>query len=271
MRLSHLTIALFFVAAIATATVAQNRGDVAPSAPAQPTASVSKGQAAIDRAAAAHKYAFIFFWKEKNEQTDKVWSVFQAAAAKVAKSADVVSIGITDPAERRLVDRYGVSRAPMPLVLAVAPCGAITKGLTKDFGEAELRDAFVSRSTERCMKALQSRKLVFVCVVDEPGPQGQATIPQGVEDFKADKKYARATEIVLVRASDKAEADLLAEMKVDPKGAKPVVVFLAPPGSMIGKFDARATKEEIVAKLVSAQSSCCPGGKCGPGGCGPQK
>ena len=31
------------------------------------------------------------------------------------------------------------------------------------------------------------------------------------------------------------------------------------------------TKQELVAKLVSAQSDPCAGGKCGPGGCGPKK
>jgi len=48
-------------------------------------------------------------------------------------------------------------------------------------------------------------------------------------------------------------------------------VFFAPPASMIAKFDAAATKQQIVAKLTSAQSGCCPGGKCGPNGCGPKK
>ncbi|HLA85250.1 MAG TPA: hypothetical protein VJL29_10680 [Thermoguttaceae bacterium] len=251
--------------------MAQDAGAVAPPTTSPSADKASDAQAVLDRAAAAGKYTFLFFYREKNEQTDKAWSVFEPAAAKLAKSAETVSIQITDPAEKPICDRYGVSRAPMPLVLAIAPCGAITKGLTKGFDETQLRDAFVSRSTERCMKALQSRKLVFICVVDQPGPQGQATIPQGVEDFKADAKYARATEIVLVSASDKAEAEFLKEMQVDPSGPKPVAVFLAPPGAMIGKFDGKATKQQIVAKLTSAQSGCCPGGQCGPGGCGPKK
>lgn len=271
MRLFYLLIATATLTTGVASTMAQDRGVIAPPTAAQPAAKVSEGQAAIDRAAEAGKYTFVFFWKEKNEQTDKAWNVFQASAAKLAKSADVVSIQITDPGEKQIVDRYGVSRAPMPLVLAIAPCGAITKGLTKTFDETALRTAFVSRCTEHCMKALQSRKLVFVCVVDQPGFQGKATIPQGVEDFKADEKYGRATEIVLVSATDKSEAGFLKGMQVDPNGPKPVAVFLAPPGAMIGKFDDQATKQQIVAKLASAMSNPCAGGKCGPGGCGPKK
>ena len=70
--------------------------------------------------------------RRRTPQTDKAWSVLQPAAAKLADSAEVVSIQITDPAEKQIVDKYGVTRAPMPLVLAVAPCGAITKAFTED-------------------------------------------------------------------------------------------------------------------------------------------
>ena len=144
-----------------TAT-AQERVARVPSATDQ--AAVSKAQATIDRAAAAHKYVFLFFWRDKNAQTDRAWSAFQAAAAKLTDSAEAASIQVTDPAEKRLVDKYNVSRSPMPLVLAIAPCGAITKGFTKTFDENQLRTAFVSRCTAECMKSLQERKLVLLCV-----------------------------------------------------------------------------------------------------------
>lgn len=267
MKWSCLIVILIALAASAPMAVAQSGVAPAPSAAVQPAANASKAQAAMDRAAASGKYALLFFWRDRSPQTDAAWRVFEPAAAKVAKSADVISVQIADPAEKRLVDRYGVSRAPMPMVLAVSPCGAITKGFNKGFDEAQIRDVFVSPCTERCMKALQSRKLVFACVVD----RGQATVPQGVQDFKADEKYNRATEVILISASDKAEAAFLQELEVDPKTPKPVAVFLAPPGVMIGKFDGQATKGQIMAKLASAQQGCCPGGQCGPGGCGPQK
>ncbi len=33
---------------------------------------------------------------------------------------------------------------------------------------------------------------------------------------------------------------------------------------VVGTFSGEVTKEQLVAKLKSAQSGCCPGGKCGP-------
>ena len=271
MRPLQSAIIALVLAVSATATTAQDRVARTPSATGQAAANVSQAQAPIDRAAAAQKYVFLFFWRDKNPLTDKAWSVFQPAATRLADWAEVVSIQTTDPAEKRVVDKFDVSRAPMPLVLAIAPCGAITKAFTKAFDENQLRTAFVSPCTQLCLKALQSRKLVLACVVDQANPQDPVTIPKGVEEFKADGKFGPATEIVLVNARDQGEAAFLKDFQVDPQAQKPVVVFLAPPGSMIGKFNGTTTKQQLVAQLASAQSNPCAGGNCGPGGCGPKK
>ncbi len=108
MRLLLLTTAIL----IAAVAAAQERAAAALSSATRSAAvNVSQAQAAIDRAAAANKYVFLFFWKEKGPPTDKAWAAFQPAMAKVADTAQAVSIRITDPAEKKLVDKYGVSRA----------------------------------------------------------------------------------------------------------------------------------------------------------------
>jgi len=272
MTRSSLGLMLLLVAVGVSTAAAQDRIARVPSGAGQAIAgNASPGQAAMERATAARKYVFIFFWKERNEQTEKAWSVLQPAVAKMADWAETVAIQAADPAEKHIVDRFGVSRAPMPLVLAVAPCGAVTKAFTGNFDETQLRTAYVSPCTQLCLKALQDRRLVLVCVVDQTAQQGPAPIPPCVQEFKADPQYGPATEVVLLNAQDQAEATFLRELQVDPRVPKPVTVFLAPPGSLIGTFDGTATKQQLVAKLVSAQSNPCAGGKCGPGGCGPKK
>jgi hypothetical protein len=270
MKMFHLTIAAVILTANATVVMAQDRA--VPTNQGQAAASsVCPGQAAVDKAAADQKYIFLFFWKDKNPKMISSRTVLESAVPKMGDSAAMASIEITDPAEKQIVDKYNVSRAPMPLVLAVAPCGAITKAFTGSLNEKELRTAFVSPCTQLCLKALQSRKLVLVCVVDQANAQDPVTIPKGVEDFRDDAKYGPATEIILVNGRDQAESAFLRDFQVDTRAKKPIVVFLAPPGSMIGKFDGTTTKQQFVAKLVSAQSNPCAGGKCGPGGCGPKK
>jgi hypothetical protein len=267
MRLYYLAIS----AAILVVSPCILRAQDAPAANQGPAAAAApQTEDVIKQAAAANKYVFLFFWKDKSPKVDKAWGSLEPAVAKMADMAVFVSIRITNPAEKTIVDKYGVSRAPMPLVLAIAPSGAITKAFTKTFDEQELRTAFVSPCTQRCLKALQDRKLVFVCIVNQANPQDQIAIPKGVENFKADKKYGAATEIVLVNARDANEATFLKELQVGSQAA-PITVFLAPPGAMIGKFGAEASKEVLMAKLAAAQSNPCGAGGCGPGGCGPKR
>ena len=176
--------------------------------------------AAIERAAAARKFIFVFFWKEKNQQTDQAWSVLQPAAAKMTDWAEVAAVQVTDPAEQELVARYDLTRTPLPLVLAIAPCGAITKAFHGKFTEEQLRAAYVSPCTQLCLKALQDKKLVLLCVVDQAGPNAAEVVPPGVRDFKADETYGGATEIVFINASDEGEATFLKELQVNPKAAQ---------------------------------------------------
>ena len=113
MRTFYLAMTAIVVAVGATMATAQDRVARAPYATDQAAvANVSQGQAAIDRAAAAGKYVFIFFWREKSQQTDRAWNVFQSAAVALADSAEVVSIQATDPAEKRIVDKYNVESCP---------------------------------------------------------------------------------------------------------------------------------------------------------------
>ncbi|MHC4399161.1 MAG: hypothetical protein ACYTG0_05750 [Planctomycetota bacterium] len=230
--------------------------------------STSKGLAAIDTAARDGKYLFVFFWKANDEQSRSMHGVFQSAMSKWAESANSIGVQITDPDEKPVVDRLGVSRAPMPLVVALAPNGAITKGFPIKFTEQQLREAFVSRCTAKCMKALQDRKLVLLCVQNEKTQFSQAAL-QGVQSFKTDARFATATEVVTIDPGDGTEASFLQALRVDPRTPTAVTVLLAPPGQPVATFVGAVSKDEIVAKV---QAGPCAGGKCGPGGCcGPKK
>jgi hypothetical protein len=231
-------------------------------------AAPSQGAAALRSAAKHNKYLFIFFWRDDTERSREMRGVFQAALAKMTDKAEAVEIQTEDPAEEPIVARYDVSRAPMPLVLAIAPNGAITKGLPTPFDEDQLRQAFVSPCTAECMKALEAHKLVLLCVEPASPQVKQVSLQKGVEEFTADQQYAGHSKVVVLHAGDEAEASFLKDLRVDPKTTVQVTVLMAPPAAVVGTFTGEVTKEQLVAKLKAAQSGCCcPGGKCGPGGC----
>lgn len=263
-KLSFLVVAAIVVVADASATLAQSPYGAAPQA-------ASKGMTALQSAAGANRYLFVFFWRDKGQQTDATWSVLQSAMNKFADRADSVALNVSDPAEKSLVTKYGVERAPLPLVLAFAPNGAITKGFPGKLTEAQVSQAFVSPGTAQCLKALQANKLVVLCV-QSPLPQvRQISLQQGVADFASDPRFAGATELLAIDPADPAEASFLQSLQVDTRAGGQTTVLLAPPGSVVAKFNGLVAKEQLVAKLQEAQSNPCAGGKCGPGGCGPKR
>lgn len=225
------------------------------------------GMAAVEKAAEAEKYLFALFRKEEDGDTAAMRSVLQEVIKEVADRADSVEVNVSTASERSIVDKFGLDRAPMPLILAIAPNGAITGGFPTKAEKQELLDAFASPSMEKCMKPLQENKLVLLCVQNAATESNDAAL-KGVGEFKADARFAEATEIVMLDPTDVAEAAFLKDLRIDPKIEAAVTVFLAPPGMPIGMYKGATSKDEIVATLEKSSSACGPGG-CGPGGCGP--
>jgi hypothetical protein len=222
----------------------------------------SPASVALEKAAKGGKYLFLFFWRDDNQQSRLMRGVLRSAMTKVVDRADAVEIQADDPAEKQIATRYGVSRAPMPLVLAIAPNGAITKGLPSKCDENQLLQAFVSRGTADCMKALQDRKFVLLCV-DQPSPQtGKVSLPAGVKDFAVDQQYAPWTSIVALDPRDPAETPFLKSLQVNPQAASPVTVLMVPPGTVAGTFASDVTKEQLIAKVKAAQAGCGAGCSC---------
>jgi hypothetical protein len=188
----------------------------------------------------------------------------------MADRADGIAIHVMDPAEKPMVDRFGARGAPMPVVLAIAPTGAATRAFPKKFEEAQLQQGFVSPCAAICMRAIQDRHLLLICVQND-NTQFNDQALQGVEAFKADPQYAKVTDVVLLNPAEPAEQSFLKALQVDPRTTKAVTLLVTPPGAPVASFEGPVAKEQIVEKLAAAQSSCCPGGKCGPGGCSPKK
>ncbi len=233
------------------------------------SAASDTGMPALTKAAQNKKYLFAFFWKDKDEQTEARRKVFEAAVAKVRNRADSITVNVTNPAEKKIVEKFQVDRAPMPLVVVLAPNGAITRGFAKKFEEKDLLNAFGTPCTEKCFKALQDGRLVFLCVQNQTTKDNEAAL-KGVRDFQADQRFSKFTDIVMLNPADTSEARFLGDLKIDPKTSDALTIFLVPPGGILGEFKGPTQKDDLVSVLVKATSGPCAGGACGPGGCGPR-
>lgn len=231
--------------------------------------SLGEGLAAIANAASDGCYLYVFFYKDDSEFTKAMRAVFDEAVSEVSERAYSLAIDLNDPNEVDVIAKYGAATAPMPLALIIAPNGAVTGGFPGKFSTKQLVEGIVSPGTEKCLKALQDRKLVFLCVQNSETKSNIAAM-RGVDDFKSDPRFAQGTEIVSLDPMDTSEAKFLESLQIDPMTNIAITAFLAPPGSVVAKFNGPTDKDKLVAAITSASSGGCgPAGSssCGPSGC----
>lgn len=258
----------FLAIALVPSGVAAENSPNAPVPAATRTAPGNQtGIAVMRRAAEANQYLFVFFYEKDDESTRAARRTFEEAVKKITPAPQSVAVDRAASAEKEIVEKFGINRAPMPLVLAIAPNGAVTGGFrATDLTAQRMQDALASPGMQHCLKALQERRLVFVCLQNRRTEANDAAM-KGVNEFKADPRFAEATTVVKVDPSDPKETKLLAQLKADPQARLASTVFLAPPGVILAKVDGPTAKDSLVASLIKAMSSC--GSGCGPSGCGP--
>jgi hypothetical protein len=156
-------------------------------------------------------------------------------------TADANSAG-----EQTLVEKFGVGRAPMPLTVAVAPNGAVTGVFAKAITDEQMAVAIVPPTMMRCMKSLQEQKIV----------------PAGVRMLQLDPDFKERVVLVSMLVDDPAESRFTQQMKLDTAKVKgPYAVLIAPPGVLIGHFDAKSTQTEIASAIHKA-GQCCDDPNC---------
>lgn len=238
-------------------------GGAAATAPSEAT-DAGIGMAALRQAAEANKHLFVLLYAADDEPTRAARKTVESTTAKMTETAQWVAVDRTAPTEKGLVDKYRLSGAPMPLVLVFAPNGAITGGIVgPQVNEAALQNALASPCMQKCLKALQEGKLVFLCAQNKATKSNDAAM-KGVNEFKADARFAQFTEIVQVDPTDAAESKFLAQLKIEPKADEAVTAFLAPPGAIVATYKGATDRDTLVKAIMAASS-----GGCGPSGCGP--
>jgi len=218
----------------------------------------SRTQEILDASAKAGKFTFIVFYRDDSTATRQMNDFVSGEIEQRKQQAVIASAKVTDPAELELVNRFGISRAPMPLTVAVAPNGAITGLFPREIRAEHVDASIVPPTMMRCMKHLQDQKLVFVCLTKTD----RAAIPPGVKDLQADPDFKDRISLVSMRATDEKEQRFLSQMKVNPEQVEGAyAVLIAPPGVLIGHYDSATSKDEIAAAIHKA-GKCCDDENC---------
>ncbi|MFI4876611.1 MAG: hypothetical protein ACIALR_14775, partial [Blastopirellula sp. JB062] len=231
-------LALACLAAIATSATAQ-----------QPATAAASLTSVLEDAAQSEKYTFVLFYRDNSQATQRMLQTVRQSVGKRADRAVIATANVNDPAEQAQIEHFGVSRAPMPLTVAVAPNGAVTGVYPRTVTDERIATAFVAPVMMRCMKELQNEKLVFVCLTKTDA----AAVPQGVRQLQMDPQFKDRISLVGLQAGDPAEQKLIGQLKLQSVNTDdPYAALVAPPGVLIGHFDAKATADQIAAAIHKA-------------------
>lgn len=227
------------------------------------------GQQAIDRAAEAGRYLFIYFYDGKSPETLARQEELTAGASKLGREVELAVVDISDPDEVSFARRKRVAHAPMPMVLAIAPTGAITSSFSDDLTHEVLRTAFVSPAMELSLAHLQLNHLVLICVQSASTHWNEEAMG-GVADFVGDKRFAGSADVVMLDPSNPAEGEFLATLGVDPATPDAVTIVMIPPGTAVAQVVGKTDKATLIKELEASTSrpGCAPDAK---SGCCPKK
>lgn len=117
-------------------------------------------QATLDQAAASGTFTFVVFHRDGGDAGRTLTQQVAAEVQSHAEKATVATARVDDPAEKALVEKFGIARAPMPMVVVVAPNGAVTGLFPRAIKAEQVASAIVPPTMMKCMKALQDQKLV---------------------------------------------------------------------------------------------------------------
>lgn len=209
---------------------------------------------AIRQAGVDGKYTLICVWRDNKPETQDFRRRFaEVAAAEKARAVIIDAKSDFDDATIGLTRALQLQRAPMPLVLAIAPNGAVTKAFPKIPTDG-FASAFVSPTLASCLKAMQDNRMAVVCVGGASlagSAETQATATAFVN--QADKATYRA----LVAVDPAAAGELFKILDLPVKIDAAMIVLLVPPGQQLASFRHPVSMTEINAALAKAISAGC--------------
>jgi len=225
-----------------------------------------KSAAAFMEAAASRKHFFLYFYAPgKNDP--KVRKIFDETIQKLGSAAQSYPVNVKDKTESTIVQYFRLDKAPLPLVLVVAPNAAVVGGFPKErINEAALMHTIASPNFQRVLRSLQEGKLVLICVAKSDPSKKGPQIPKGVLEFSKDPDYKDKVKIIAVDPNDPAESNWLPQLRIDPTVKDATTCILAPPGSLVAKLPGAIKKKDIIAVLTNPSQGRGPGGPGGPGG-----
>jgi hypothetical protein len=225
-------------------------------------------QEAIESANKSGLAVFLVVTDPGNANTQKALDIANQAHAQYSKS-EVIQMNRSDVANKDLVTKYGVSNAPLPLILVIASNGVVTGGYTSYQATADLLvNVIPSPVKADVMKSLSNGKSVFLVVSRKSMADKNEvmnTCAQACIEMQNNAK------LIALDLDDQKEKTFITELKIDPAITSPQTFVINSKGQITGTYNDEVNTTELVAsaKKLPAAKGC--GTSCAPGACGTKK
>lgn len=225
-------------------------------------------QEAIESANKSGLAVFLVVTDPGNANTQQAIDIANQAHSKIVKS-EVIQMNRSDAANKELVTKYGVSNAPLPLILVIASNGVVTGGYPSYQATADLLVNLVPSPVKSdVLKALSAGKSVFLVVSSKNMKEKDEVMNTCSQ---ACIEMQNNTKLIGLDLDDQKEKAFIAEMKIDPAITSPQTFVINSKGQVTGTFndDVSSTTLVATAKKLPAAKGC--GTSCAPGACGTKK
>lgn len=218
---------------------------------------------AIELAKNSNRYLLLLFYNGEDKSFELMDKEIDNFINNSSNSILKYKVLTTEGKENSVIKKFGVDRAPLPVVLVLAPNGAITGGFPESVTNQQLEKSIVSELTMKILKPLQEQKIVLVSLQNKKTKFNREST-NALNDFSSDSRLRGSVDIIKEDPDNTEIKDFLKQCKLEKKITEATIVFLVPPGSIAGVFTGKITKDTLIAAL-----SKCGSGGCGTAPCGP--
>lgn len=222
----------------------------------------------IDKANAKGNVVFLAVTEGNKMQTEV--NAMAAKAQKKFLKSEIITLDKTDKTNAALVTKYGLSGAPLPLILVMAPNGVVAGGYALEQATPEnLVELIPTKKQAAALLAFSEGKPAFIVLYKKTMKDKAQALD---ECKKAATGLSGKAVVVDVDLDDKSESEFLSLLKPDMKALTTTVLVFNGKGQFSDEFKAPVQSATLITSSRKVPKSGCAPGACGSGssGCAPK-
>ncbi|MCU0609434.1 MAG: hypothetical protein MUF22_06695, partial [Chitinispirillaceae bacterium] len=213
-------------------------------------AAPTNAKSAIAEASAAKQFLGLVFYEAQDASLTGISSSVTAFNKTATKKLSIYKAKLGDPANSEIAKKYGIqSGGDLPLILIIAPNGAITGGFPKAITAEQLKQSVnISELMLKTIKPLQEQKVALVAL-QNGATKFSAESWKGVNDFANDANYKNLVVAIKADPSVPGSQDFIKQCQLITPVTEATVVVLLPPGQIGKILTGKITKDDILKSL----------------------